>query len=272
MTTPIRFLALGDSFTEGVGDPDSSRPNGVRGWADRTAEVLCDHDASARYANLAIRGRMVNRVMAEQIPAALELNPTVVTLYAGANDILRPKVNLELILGNYRDHVQALRRAGIQVYLFTGFDPATTATYAWMRPRVALYNEIVRDIAADLDCGIIDYWRRKELQDWRYWDIDRMHMNANGHSVIAREALRVIFGGLVTEEEISTHIPVPDPEPMAEVDRRAQIIANLQWTREHALPWIKRRLTRTSSGDGISPKYPDWEAFDSFRTASKNGM
>ena len=261
MTTPIRLLALGDSFTEGVGDPDESRPNGVRGWADRTAEVLCNHDPSARYANLAIRGRMLNRVMAEQIPAALELKPSIVTLYAGANDILRPKVNLELILGNYRDHIEALRRAGIQVYLFTGFDPSTTATYAWMRPRVALYNELVRDIAADLDCGIVDYWRLKHLQDWRFWGIDRMHMNANGHSVIAREVLRVIFGGIVTEAEISSHIPVADPEPMAEIDRRAQIIANLQWTREHALPWIKRRLTGTSSGDGLSAKYPDWETF-----------
>src|SRR6478735_8063127 len=34
-----RYVAIGDSFTEGVGDPDESRPNGWRGWADRVAEV-----------------------------------------------------------------------------------------------------------------------------------------------------------------------------------------------------------------------------------------
>ncbi|MGI8523346.1 MAG: GDSL-type esterase/lipase family protein [Nocardioides sp.] len=35
-----RYVALGDSFTEGVGDPDPPRPNGLRGWADRVAEAL----------------------------------------------------------------------------------------------------------------------------------------------------------------------------------------------------------------------------------------
>lgn len=130
-----------------------------------------------------------------------------------------------------------------------------------MRPRVALYNEIIRDIAADLDCGIIDYWRLKVLQDWRFWDIDRMHMNGNGHSMIAREVLSTVFGDVVDEELVELHIPVPELAEIPEVDRRAQIIANFQWTREHALPWIKRRITRTSSGDGLAPKYPDWDSF-----------
>ena len=46
-----RFVALGDSFTEGVGDDDPTRPNGVRGWADRVAEQLCAADPDFGYAN-----------------------------------------------------------------------------------------------------------------------------------------------------------------------------------------------------------------------------
>ena len=48
-----RFVALGDSFTEGVGDPDPTRPNGLRGWADRVAEVLATRTDDFGYANLA---------------------------------------------------------------------------------------------------------------------------------------------------------------------------------------------------------------------------
>ena len=68
-------VALGDSFTEGVGDPDPQRPNGVRGWADRVAEVLAARTADFGYANLAIRGRKLPQVLAEQLEPALALRP-----------------------------------------------------------------------------------------------------------------------------------------------------------------------------------------------------
>ena len=59
-----RYVALGDSFTEGVGDPDHSRPNGLRGWADRVAEVLAQQADDFGYANLAIRGRKLGPIVA----------------------------------------------------------------------------------------------------------------------------------------------------------------------------------------------------------------
>src|SRR6476469_7548293 len=69
-----RFVALGDSFTEGVGDPDPARPNGLRGWADRVAEVLADRAGEEfGYANLAIRGRKLHAIIEEQLDAAVAL-------------------------------------------------------------------------------------------------------------------------------------------------------------------------------------------------------
>ena len=92
-----RYVALGDSFTEGVGDHDPARPNGVRGWADRVAEVLGAHDPGFAYANLAIRGRKLAPILDEQLEPALALGPDLVTVYAGANDIMRPSVDLETL-------------------------------------------------------------------------------------------------------------------------------------------------------------------------------
>ena len=74
-----RYVALGDSFTEGVGDNDASLPNGVRGWADRVAEVLAGDDFT--YANLAIRGRQLLPILADQIEPALEMKPDLVSIY-----------------------------------------------------------------------------------------------------------------------------------------------------------------------------------------------
>ncbi len=84
----MRYVALGDLFTEGVGDPSGHLPNGVRGWADRVAEGLARHEPGWEYANLAIRSKRLRHIAAEQLVPALALKPTLVTLYAGGNDIM----------------------------------------------------------------------------------------------------------------------------------------------------------------------------------------
>ena len=61
------FVALGDSFTEGLGDPHPDG-TGYRGWADRFAERLAASRPGLRYANLAVRGKVVADVAADQIP------------------------------------------------------------------------------------------------------------------------------------------------------------------------------------------------------------
>jgi lysophospholipase L1-like esterase len=243
-----RFVALGDSFTEGVGDPDPTRPNGVRGWADRVAEQLQSVDEGVGYANLAIRGRKIRQILAEQIEPALALRPSIVTLYAGANDILRPKVDIDGLLEEYDAAVGRLVDAGTRVLLFTGFDAGSSKVFGAMRGRTAIYNEQVRWIADRRGATIVDYWRFHEFQDWRMWDTDRMHMSSLGHATMANRVLRVLEHEGLAE--------VPDVPPLPALSRVQQLRANALWAREHAGPWIMRRLTGRSSGDGLSPKYP----------------
>src|SRR3954463_14076734 len=85
-----RFVAIGDSFTEGIGDPEPESPGGHRGWADRVAEVLAAGTEDFAYANLAIRGRLLQQILDEQVEAALELKPDLISVSAGGNDIIRP--------------------------------------------------------------------------------------------------------------------------------------------------------------------------------------
>src|ERR671911_3051928 len=80
-----RLVAIGDSFTEGIGDPEPSLPDGHRGWADRVAEVLARQVDDFAYANLAVRGRLIAQIVGEQIEPALALKPDLVTFSAGGN-------------------------------------------------------------------------------------------------------------------------------------------------------------------------------------------
>lgn len=248
--TYSRYVALGDSFTEGVGDPDPSLPNGVRGWADRFAEALDRAQGGGlEYANLAIRGRKLRPIIAEQLEPALAMQPDLVTIYAGANDIMRPRVDLEGIMADYDALVERLTASGARVVLFTPCDPGGSRTYAIVRGRFALYAEAVREIADRHDATLVDYWRLREYRDSRLWDTDRMHMSAAGHQ---RMAIAVLDALGVQHDLVP--LPLVDHPPLSPREQRA---ANLHWTKDYLGPWIKRRVTGRSSGDGMAPRRPD---------------
>ena len=247
-----RYVALGDSFTEGVGDPDPTRPNGLRGWADRVAEVLAAQHASPSddfgYANLAIRGRKLKPIVAEQVEPALALSPDLITIHAGANDVLRPKVDLDDLAATYDAAVARLSSDGAQVVLFTIFDPGNTGIYAALRGRMAIFNEWVREISEKHGTTLVDMWRMRDGDHATVFDTDRMHLNSFGHQQIAFAVLDAL--GIKHDVE-----PLARPV-LPTLTRGEQLRANALWTRDFLGPWVHRRLTGRSSGDSIEVKRP----------------
>ena len=243
-----RYVALGDSFTEGVGDADPDRPNGVRGWADRVAAVLATETDDFGYANLAIRGRKLRAVIAEQIDPALALEPDLVTIYAGANDIMRPSVDIDALVADYDEALGRLVSGGAHLLVFTAFDPGGFPVFGTMRGRFAVYNEFVREIAERRGAILVDFWRLRDYRAFGMWADDRMHMSSAGHQ---RMAIAVLDALGVAHDLAPLDLPAAP-----RLTKREQRAANVDWVRTHAAPWIKRRLTGKSSGDTLDPRYP----------------
>ena len=243
-----RYVALGDSFTEGVGDPDPTRPNGLRGWADRVAEVLATQTDDFGYANLAIRGRKLGPIVTEQVDAAIALEPDLITIHGGGNDVLRPRVDLDALAATYDGAIERLSATGARVVMFTIFDPGGRGIYGPDRGRMAIFNEWVREIADRHDATVVDMWRMRDIEIAGVMDTDRMHLNSHGHAHMARAVLDAI-GVEHALEPVTV-----DPPPV--LARRQQWAANAQWTREFLVPWVHRRLTGRSSGDTVSAKHP----------------
>ena len=154
-----RFVALGDSFTEGIGDPEPASPDGNRGWADRVAEVLSRQVDDFAYANLAVRGKLIAQIVAGQVDAALELKPDLITFSAGGNDVIRPGTDPDEIAAQFEDAVVRLRRDGATLVVFTGIDTFFTPVFRGFRGKVAIYNENIRAIAERHDCIVADQCR-----------------------------------------------------------------------------------------------------------------
>ncbi|MBN9201823.1 MAG: SGNH hydrolase [Microbacterium sp. SCN 70-18] len=244
-----RYVALGDSFTEGVGDPEPSLPNGLRGWADRVAEVLGAQVDDFAYANLAVRGRLIGQIVAEQVEPALALKPDLVTFSAGGNDVIRPGGDPDAVAELFEDAVVRLSSEGATVVVFTGIDTQFTPVFRGIRGRVAIYNENIRAIADKYDCVVADQWALKEVQDMRFFDDDRLHMNTLGHHEVARMVLRAL--------NVPNDLAPMQPDPLPSRTWRAARQNDLVWARTHLVPWVLRRLRQQSSGDTVHAKRPE---------------
>jgi lysophospholipase L1-like esterase len=244
-----RFVALGDSTTEGLMDlyPDGS---GYRGWADRLADHIDAADPGLLYANLGIRGRKVDQIRAEQLGPALAMEPDLASVVGGINDMLRPRVDLDDVVEHMRAMVAALSAGGATVLMFTYIDPANIMPVARSAsPRTLAYNEKLRAVAAAHGARLIEF-ERDGVVDPRLWARDRLHANAEGHRRIAAAAAEVLE---IPGVEPSWREPLP---PAPRLSRRAAAGREVRWAGAHFAPWVGRRLRGRSSGDGVTAKRP----------------
>lgn len=241
-------MAIGDSFTEGIGDPEPGLPGGNRGWADRVAEVLGGGKNDFAYANLAIRGRLLDQIALEQREPALELKPDLISVSAGGNDIIRPGSDPDEVAQRVDDLVRHMRRDGATVVLFTGPDIGMTPVLNRMRGKVAIYNENIRAVAQRHDAVVADMWSLRELTDPRMWAPDRLHFSPIGHHTVAR----MVLDALNVENELEPF----QPEPLPPRRWRQARVDDIGWAREHLVPWVLRRIRHQSSGDNITAKRP----------------
>ena len=250
MQTPVTyssFVAIGDSFSEGMSDlmPDG----GYRGWADLLAARFAAADPAFRYANLAVRGKLIRQIADQQVDVAAAMRPDLVTLVGGLNDTLRPKCDVDAVCAVLKSCVERLAPACGQLVLMRSpirRGPAATR----FLPRMEQLFDFVDEVAAKHGAIVVDLYGAEVLGDRRMWDDDRLHPTAEGHERVAEAVWQAL--GLPAESEWTRTLPPAVPAGWAA--RRA---ADLRFTRTHLLPWIGRRLTGRSSGDGREPKRPE---------------
>ncbi|MHC2999220.1 glycosyltransferase [Microbacterium sp. HJ5] len=242
-----RYVALGDSLTEGLCDTSRMAPGEYRGWADRLAHLLAHEAARAegfRYANLAVRSRRVRHLTSEQLPAALALRPELVSILIGANDLVGRRVDVAAIAAELSTAVRTLRAAGVDVLLVTPFLPRRRAALLFAR-RFAAFASELRLIASETGAILLDLEAVPAIGELELWASDKVHLRSRGHRFLAYRA--------------ADALGVPDAEALGGLDAALHadddVPAAGSWLRRDALPWVWRRLHGRTAGDGIAPKH-----------------
>lgn len=245
-----RYVALGDSCAEGLDDP---YPDGrtYRGWTDLTASGLAAVTPSLQYANLAVRGRRLDQILAEQVPQAVEQRPDLVTLFGGGNDLLQGR--WQSTARSLDTAVATLAEVARTVVLFTLPDLARLPGLWRLRARVQQFNTLVATTAARYDAVLIDVREDPYCDDERLYGADRLHLGALGHQRVAAHVL----GALSVPADPDWLAPLP-PATLDPFWRKAS--RQWAWLRHYVYPavhsTVRNKLIGRQPGDGFVAKRP----------------
>jgi lysophospholipase L1-like esterase len=244
-----RYVAIGDSQTEGLWDGDDAI--GLVGFADRLAVMIDSIYPGLEYANLAIRGKLVADVLKEQVPPALAMQPDLVTVCIGMNDVIQPGRGFARALTDLESIYAALAESGATVVTTTFPNVAQFLPLGRLvSGRLARINEAIGAAADQYDFRLVDLYNAPSMRNLDTWDIDRVHASTKGH---------IIFAAAVAEAlnlPGSNHDWADASGSPTRLPFSARTYGQLRWAREKFMPWVWRRLRGKSSADGRVPKRP----------------
>ncbi|WP_329129322.1 SGNH/GDSL hydrolase family protein [Streptomyces sp. NBC_01476] len=233
----VRFAVLGDSLSEGIGDPLPR--GGWRGWAVLLAEGITERPQDTVVVNAASSGARTGDVAGEQLATALRHRPHLASVVAGGNDTLRGGFDIEAVAGDLHHAIGALRAAGADVLTACLPDPGTVLNLPWplARPlerRMRALNDTVHALSAHHGALHVHAADHPWTTSPGALSADRLHPSETGHRLLARD-----FHACLAAAGVATG-PAPQPEPDGAPPGPA---ASVWWMATRGTRWVADRCT-----------------------------
>ncbi|MBU9765316.1 SGNH/GDSL hydrolase family protein [Mycobacterium sp. TNTM28] len=244
-----RYVALGDSQTEGLWDGDDTA--GLTGFADRLAARLDGLHPGLSYANLAVRGHRIGDVLTTQLPTALAMYPDLVTVCIGMNDVTRPGRSFDRALRDLDTVYRALAASGATVVTTTFPDITRILPVGrLLGRRVVEINSTISTAADRYGFRLVDLYSAASMCEPQTWSADRVHGSARGHELFAAAAAEAL------ELPGSDHAWTLAGHRSEAQSFRSRAHSQLLWTRHMLMPWLWRHLRGRDAGAGRAPRRP----------------
>lgn len=226
-----RYVAIGDSLSEGLGDPLTG--GRLRGWAVLLAERLRRVSPEMSFTNLAVRGYRARDAIQLELPEAIALQPDLITVFIGGNDVLlAPRLDAARFADELDQLLAPFADPSVTVVLSTlpdlaAVSPLPPPLRGQLRRRVETVNQVIRQAAHRYDTVLLDAWAEPRILRHAMWSFDRIHPSSAGHRLIAASVadLLGVPATPVADEAVSA-------SPRGVIRRHA---AEITWLIRHGL-------------------------------------
>ncbi len=251
MRTIRRYVAIGDSTTEGLHDPNGE--GGYRGWADRLAEIIANAQPEPLdYANLGVRSLRLSGIRATQFGPAMAMQPDLLSIFGGANDMLSVACDFAGISADLAAIFGEARSRDCTVVTFTMPDLFPTNPFGRrLGGRMLQLNDIIREEAERYGVLVMDFQQHPIIPDPRLFSEDRLHASELGH-----ERLAAALAWRLGIEGADKSWADPFPEAPPRLRTREQLAADVEWARRYFAPWLSRGIRRIPQSSGLTAKRP----------------
>ncbi len=249
------YVAIGDSLSEGLGDFTFSQDRHHNGWTDRLACIMAkeaeDSGYEFKYANLALRGSKLETIMSSQAARALNLQPDLVTVMAGSNDLLAKAEKLPDYRARFRQGLLELLAGGCDVVVANTINPLHLRVFKPLRYRAERFSEMIADVANEFEIPVLDIYGIQDFRELVFWAEDMVHFSGHGHIAVANRAASLL--------ELNYRYPELGAKDLAPITR--SVVETAAWVKRDVIPFFHRKLKGVTSGDGLDPKHLVLQAY-----------
>lgn len=228
-TRPLQFVGLGDSLTQGVGDPRAGRAGfagQLDGWVSYFAGAVRASGQAIDVRNYAVAGARIEHVTAGQLQPALADQADVMSCFIGINDLWDANLDLDIFAKRFNALFAELAAHSPIVITASVHDvfapfPVRAPLRQKLLGNIAAMNEIVGAAVSDFDLVLIDLAGRPEMFTSAVRAVDRLHPNRYGHQLIAVEVVNAL-----QDRGYLVNVVPPDATP---VRRGVADLAHVAW-------------------------------------------
>jgi len=189
------YVAIGDSFTAGIGDPVDGFQ--TIGCMERFARVLQTSSPSLQFTNLAKRGLIISEIREGQLARALELQPDFISVVAGANDIMKGKFEAQSFEDDLRTLYEPLAKTDavvstVNIPPFPLIKTMQEAIQTRLYRHIEKANSIVKSLADEYKIILVDAYAHADDFDENDWSADYVHLNARGYFKFTNVIIQVL--------------------------------------------------------------------------------
>lgn len=183
-----RFVALGDSLSFGTGDS----VEGIHKipWPDQVTDILQRGNPNLLYSNLAQPGLKTSEVKASQLSAALSLNPDLVSIQVGSNDVVERSWNPQNYYQELLSIAQPFREIQATVVMLTCHNSkGMPRKLGRLRLRFQEMVDVIQTVSHEQSAIFVDLSSSFAGSHISHWSSDRWHPNALGYQEATKSFL-----------------------------------------------------------------------------------